>query len=52
MCPENFFNIYFHEQMFFKIVVAKGDTVSFFWEVIVYEQYNFYRNLEVVVLIF
>ena len=30
MCLEKLFNIYFQEQMFFKIFVAKGDTSRFF----------------------
>ena len=27
MYSEKFFNVYFYEQMFFEIFVAKGDTV-------------------------
>ena len=30
MYSENFFNIYFHEQIIFQIFVAKGDTGQFF----------------------
>ena len=29
MYSDKFFNIYFHEQMFFQIFVAKADTVQF-----------------------
>ena len=36
---EEFLNIYFHEQTFFQIFVAKGDTCLFFWGKIAYEQY-------------
>ena len=42
MHSEKFFSVYFYEQMFFEIFVAKGDTASFFLEVIVYEQYHFH----------
>ena len=42
MYSDNFFNIYFHEKMFFQIIVPKGDTGQFFWEIIAYEHYNFH----------
>ena len=29
-CIQKFFNVYFYEQMFFEIFVAKGDTGQFF----------------------
>ena len=41
MHSEKFFNIYFHEHMFFQMFVAKGDSGQFFLEVIAYKQYNF-----------
>ena len=42
MYSDKCFNIYLHEQMFFKFFVAKGDTGQIFWEIIAYEQYNFH----------
>ena len=41
MYSEKFFNISFHEQMYFQIFEAKGDTCWFFWEITTYEQYKF-----------
>ena len=41
MYSENFFNIYFHEQLFFQIFVARGNTGQVLRNVI-YEQYNFH----------
>ena len=35
MYSDNFFNVYFYEQMFFEIFVAMGDTGQFFLEIIV-----------------
>ena len=40
MYSEKFFNVYFYEQLFFAIFVAKVDTGQFFWEIIAYEQYH------------
>ena len=42
MYSEKFFIVYFDEQMFFEIFVAKGDTSQFFRDIIAYEQHNFY----------
>ena len=41
MHSEKFFNIYFYEQIFFQIFVAKGGTGHFFWKIIAYKKYNF-----------
>ena len=41
MYSEKCFNINFHDQIFLKIFVAKGDAGQFCWKIIAYEQYNF-----------
>ena len=42
MYPEKFFDIYIYEQMFFQILVTKGDTSQFFfWKIIAWETSKF-----------
>ena len=47
MYSEKFFNVYFYEQMFFEIFVAKGDTGQFFWKIIAWTVKFSLTNLHV-----